>query len=259
MTINVGSMNAIFSNANINYTGIGVFVTDNYSRPNSNLLNFTVNNSPKFVTTKYGETKIVTSLPRASNTKILQVMSDCDDLVIAIPNRVTIKTPTTQSRNVTFSKTYSEGHITVYANSGSANIDITQGSIFHLKSSTNTISSLKIYSPTSISGNANVTYSFSLVVSGITIANNIWDQANVVWSNTEGYPKAINTNDVSVYTFFGIRGYGQSVNNKVWFAYHNDKYLTVDTKVPPSEYVLRYSVDSTTITVDSTIITVDSL
>lgn len=260
MTINIASMNAVFSNANVKYTGIGVFVTDNASLPNSNLLNFTVNNSPKFGVTKYGVTRISTSLPEASNTRILQINNDCKDLVIAIPNRVTIKTLTTQSRNVAYTKTYSEGHLTVFANSGVANIDVSKSSVFHLKSPTNTITSLTIYTPTEISSNGNVSYSFSMLVSDmVTFANSVWDQANVVWTNLEGYPPRVGSGNVSVYTFFAVRGYGQSVNNRVWFGVHSNRYLTIDTRRPPAQYILKYSVDSTEVTVDSTLITVDSL
>ena len=259
MTINVGSMNATFSNSQINYTALGLHITEEGSPYNSNLFNFSVNNVSKFVVDKYGQTKITTKLPVGSNTKILQIINDCKDLVIAVPNKVTIKTETTRSDNVTYSKTYSEGHIVVYANSGVANVDITKGSVFQLKSNTNTISQLILYTPTTLSSKGNVTYSFSVIAKGLTISNSVWSQAGVVWSNDKGAPPSIGASNVSIYTLFGMRGFGQFVNNFVWYAFSSDKYLTLDTKQPPKELILKYSVDSTIITVDSTIITVDSI
>lgn len=260
MTINLGSMNATFSNSLANFDAIGLSITDESSPGTSNLINFTVNNSPKFVIDKFGRTRILTRLPQTSNTKILQIVNDCQDLVIAVPSKVTIKTKTTQTKNVVYSKTYSQGHLYVTAsNTGIANIDITKGSVFHLRSPTNTISQIILYTPLNLSNSANVTYSFSLIVKDITIGNNVWNAANVIWSNETGYPPAVTPGNVSIYTFFGMRGFGQFVNNSVWYAFSSDKYLTIDTKQPPRELVLRYSVDSTEVTVDSTLISVDSL
>lgn len=258
MTINVGNMTATFSNSQINYTAIGLRIDEEGSPQNSNLFNFRVNTVTKFTTDKFGKTRILTKLDPGSNTKILQITNDCKDLLIAIPNKVTIKAQTAQVKNVAYTKTYSEGHITNYANNGNVVIDVSTGSVFHLKSNSNTITKLTLTTPKTLSGTSNVTYSISLVVKSISISNSVWDSANVIWANNE-YPPTTVSSNVSVYTLFGMRGKSNNINNIVWFAFSSNKYLTIDTAEPPVEVVLRYSVDDTTVTVDTTLISVDSV
>ena len=190
MTIPIGSMTANFANADIAYTGIGMHVTDYGSSNASKLLHMTVEANSKLLVYKDGGIRIKSNIDPNSNIKLMHITNKDRDIISITSNTITYG-HNVHFQNTVFVQSYAEGVRQEYVTNGTITIDLTKASAFRISSNTVpvTINSITILPAVSADSQALDPGSFyvshsclTLFDAGITIPDNVWANASVIWA-----------------------------------------------------------------------------
>lgn len=196
MTVKIGEMTSEFSNASIAFVAIGMEVTDNGSNADSRLLNLSANGNTKFSIVKNGRMNITANVD--SNTNLIQVVNNNEELVRVTPNVAKIDT-------TTYVKSYAEAYKLLTGNN--LVLDLREASVFGTNSTS--ISSISFVKPVTNEADVEV-YSCSLVLfAGGTISSSVWSTANVVW--TSGLSPSGLSTQPAILTFMSIG------NSSTWY------------------------------------------